>query len=223
MRRRTVVFVALGVLLLSFIGADYYLRGELYYTKRVVNALHQSVWQAVFPSRGPVTLFVRMYADQGYRRAHPYWEDRLRRAFDGAAAFFAEEFDIRFKLLSVLPWDRPEGVDDLAGILRHAARGLDRRAAQITVVMSDAGGAAAPGDGWRVAGVAHHLGDILVVGDEAVLVHELGHLFGAVDYEEGSPHYQEKTTYSYKYADSTGVIDPANRARILKHKHRLLW
>jgi hypothetical protein len=223
MKKRTVVFVALGVLLLSFAGTDFYLRGEFYYTKRVVNFLYQNTWQAVFPSHGSVTLFVRMHADQGYRRANPDWEDRLRRAFDAAAARFAHDFDIRFRLLNIVPWERPAGVDDLTGLLRHAARGLDRRAAQITVIMSDAGGAAGPGDAWRDAGVAHRLGDILVVGDEAVLLHELGHLFGAVDYEEGDPRYEEVTTYSYKYADRTEAVDPANRARILKHKHRLLW
>jgi hypothetical protein len=223
MRKRTAAFVALAVLLLSFAATDYYLRGELYYTKRVVNALYQSTWQAVFRPSGPVTLFVRMHADQGYRRTHPDWEDRLRRAFDAAATRFADEFDIRLRLLNIVPWERPAGVDDLTGLLRHAARRLDRRAAEITVIMSDAGGAAGPEDAWRDAGVAHRLGDILVIGDEAVLLHELGHLFGAVDYEEGDPRYEEETTYSYKYADRTDVIDPANRARILKHKHRLLW
>jgi hypothetical protein len=223
MKKRNVVLIVLGVLVLSFAGTDYYLRGQLYYTKRVINSLYQSGWQAVFPSSGPVELYVRMHADQSYRRTHPDWEIRLGEAFDEAAKRFAGEFDIRFKLLNIDAWERPQGMEDYADILRYAARTMDRRGEEISVIMTAKDAGWETDDRWRVAGVAHRLGNVLVVGDDALLVHELGHLFGAVDYGEGSPGYDEETTYSYRRAARTDAIDPKNRARILRHKYRLLW
>jgi hypothetical protein len=223
MKKRHIVLAVLGVFLLSFAGTDYYLRGQLYYTKRVVNFIHRAVWQTVFPSSGPVELYVRMFADQGYRRIHPDWNTRLGNAFDAAAKRFADEFDIRFLLLNIDAWDRPEGAEEYPDILRYAARNLDRRGAEISVIMTADDAGRVPEDRWRDAGVAHRLGNCVVVGDEALLVHELGHLFGAVDYGEGTPRYDEMTTYSYQYAAQTDAIDDENRARILNNKYRWLW
>jgi hypothetical protein len=223
MKKRHIVLSVLGVLLLSFAGTDYYVRGQLYYTKRVLNFLYLSTWQAVFPSSGPVELYVRIHADQDYRQTHPDWETRLTGVFDAAAERFARDFDIRLMLLNTTAWDRPEGIDSYAAVLKYAARKLERLGAQISVIMTadDAGNVSE--ESWFVAGIAHRLGDIVIVGDDALLVHELGHLFGAVDYGEGSPGYDAETTYSYRYADKTDAIDPENRARILKHKYRPLW
>jgi len=223
MKKRHIVLAVLGVFLLSFAATDYYLRGQLYYTKRVVNFLYRTTWQAVLPSSGPVELYVRMHADQSYRRIHPDWTIRLGNAFDAAAKLFADEFDIRFMLLNIEAWERPEGMEDYADILRSAARNLGRRGAEISVIMTADEDEREPDDRWRDAGVAHRLGNCLVVGDDALLVHELGHLFGAVDYGEGAPGYDVRTTYSYQYAALTDAIDPENRDRILKHKYRWLW
>jgi len=223
MKKRNVVLIALGVLLLSFAGTDYYLRGQFYYTKRVLNFLYQSTWQAVFPPSGPVDLRVRLHADQSYRKAHSDWETHLMAVFDAASERFARDFDIHFGLLNIDAWDKPEGMDDYTDILKYAARKLERLGAEISVIMTAQDAEREADDRWRDAGIAHRLGDILVVGDDALLVHELGHLFGAVDYAEGSPGYDTETTYSYRYAAQTDAIDPENRARILKHKYRPLW
>jgi hypothetical protein len=143
--------------------------------------------------------------------------------FDAASERFARDFDIHFGLLNIDAWDKPEGMDDYTDILKYAARKLERLGAEISVIMTAQDAEREADDRWRDAGIAHRLGDILVVGDDALLVHELGHLFGAVDYAEGSPGYDTETTYSYRYAAQTDAIDPENRARILKHKYRPLW
>ena len=222
-RRRQIVLSVLAILVLSFAGTDYYLRGEFYYTKRVANFLYLHTWQAVFPPSGPVKLYVRMDADQNYRRLHPGWESHLQDVFDAAARRFKEEFDIRLMLLSAGAWERPEGLDDYADILKYAARKLDRHGTDISVIMiAEEAGQARDGR-WMDAGVAHRLGNCAVVGDDALLVHELGHLFGAVDYPPGHPLYDLETTYSYQYAERMDAIDPANHARIMKNKYRPLW
>jgi len=222
-RRRNIVLGVLGIFLLSFAGADYYLRGQFYYTKRLINGVYGATWQAVFPPSGPVKLYARMVADQSYRKAHPDWKIHLYDVFRAAAARFVEEFDIRMTLVGLDAWERPDGMEEYVEILKYAARKLDRRGAEIRVIMT-AKDADRERDGrWRDAGVAHELGNVVVVGDDGLLVHELGHLFGAVDYPEGDARYDEETTYSYKYAARTEAIDPPNRDRIKKRKHRLLW
>jgi uncharacterized protein (UPF0261 family) len=143
--------------------------------------------------------------------------------FDAVARRFAEEFDIRLSLLSVGAWDRPDGLDDYTDILKYAARKLDRHGTDITLIMTVNDAARAQDGRWVDAGVAHELGSCAVVGDDALLIHELGHLFGAVDYPPGNPLYDLETTYSYQYAERTDIIDPANHARIMKNKYRPLW
>jgi hypothetical protein len=222
-RLRNIILAVLGIFLLSFAGTDYYLRGQLYYTKRVINFLALHTWQAVFPPSGPVSLYVRLAADQSYRKAHPDWKTRLAGVFEAAAKRYGEAFDIRLTLLNIDAWERPISLTDFAGILKYAARKLDRRGADIFVVMTADDAGDAQDSRWRDAGIANTLGNCIVVGDDALLVHELGHLFGAVDYPPESPLYDEMTTYSYKHDTATDAIDPANRDRILKHKYRPLW
>lgn len=52
-RRRRVVLWVLAILVLSFAGTDYYLRGQLYYTKRVANFIYLHTWQTLFPRPAP--------------------------------------------------------------------------------------------------------------------------------------------------------------------------
>jgi hypothetical protein len=78
-------------------------------------------------------------------------------------------------------------------------------------------------DRWLDVGAAHYMGNCVIVGDDFQLLHELGHLFGAVDYPPGSPGFAVESIYSYEYADRTDKIDPANHGRIMRNKHRLLW
>jgi hypothetical protein len=222
-RGRKIVLSVLAILVLSFAGTDYYLRGQLYYTKRVANFLYLHTWQAVFPPSGPVKLYVRMDVDRSYRLLHSDWESRLQDAFGAAARRFAEEFDIRLTLLSIGAWDRPDGLDDYAAILKFAARKLDRHGTDISLIVIAKDAGPEQDDRWRDAGVAHKLGNCAVVGDDALFVHELGHLFGAVDYPPGDPLYDQVTTYSYKYDTRTDAIDPANHVRIMKNKYRPLW
>ncbi len=135
-RVRNVVLAVLGIFLFSFAGTDYYLRGQLYYTKRVINALYRDTWQVAFPPSGPVKLYVRMAADQTYRSLHADWKTHLPDVFDAAANRFAGEFDIRLTLLNLDAWERPEGLDDYADILKYVLRKLDRRGADVFVVMT---------------------------------------------------------------------------------------
>jgi hypothetical protein len=222
-RVRTIVLAALLIFAVSFAGTDYFLRGHFYYAKRAANFLARYTWQAVFPPSGPVRLYIRAEADQDYRALHSDWKTRLAALLDAAAGRFVEAFDIRFTVLGIGAWERPSRLADYAGLLAYAERKIDRRGAQIVVLMTGQDEGAAEPDRWLDVGAAHYLGNCVIVGDEALLLHELGHLFGAVDYPPGRPGYEDETIYSYKFAGRTERLDAPNRARILDHKYRLLW
>ncbi len=72
-------------------------------------------------------------------------------------------------------------------------------------------------------GAAHYLGNCVIVGHDSQLLHELGHLFGTIDYPPGDPRYDLETIYSYQYADRTEIIDADNAARINRFKYRRFW
>ena len=222
-RVRNILLAVVLIFAASFAGADYYLRGHLYYTKRAVNFIVRNTWQALFPPSGPVRLYVRVEADQDYRSNHPDWRTRLPGLMDAVSARLAKEFDIHLTILAVGGWDRPEELQDYSAILIYAEKKIDMHSAQILVLMTGKDEESGRPDRWVDVGVAHYMGNCVIVGDDFQLLHELGHLFGAVDYPPGSPGFALESIYSYKYADRTDRIDPANHDRIMRNKHRLLW
>ena len=212
------------IFVLSFTVADYFLRGHAYFAKRAANFVIRNTWQAVFRPSGPVELYVRVYADQDYRRARPDWEIRLAELLDRTNERTEKEFDIHFKILGLSAWDRPEHLIEYHDILVYAEKNVDRRGTQILILMTGKDSEAAPPpDQWMDVGAAHFLGNCVIVGEESLLLHELGHLFGAVDYPPEDPRYELETIYSYQYTGRTDLIDPDNAARINKFKYRRFW
>jgi hypothetical protein len=213
----------LAVLAVSFTAADFALHGHLYYAKRVGNFIFRNTWQAVFPPSGPVRLFVRAAADGDYRDIHPDWRSRVPGLLAAAGRRFDDEFGIRLEFLGVEAWNRSDHATDYSAILARAEKSIDRKGAQILVVLIGQSPDSDDAEHWVDVGVAHYLGHCLVISDEAKLVHELGHLFGAIDYPPGAPGADDETIYSYQYAARTDRIDPANHDRIMRNKYRLFW
>jgi len=218
-----IVLLVLLIFAASFMATDYYLRGHLYYAQRAANFIYRNTWQAVFPPSGPVSLYVRAVADQDYRQAHSDWKSRITDLLVGVDERFADEFDIHFSLLGVAAWDRPEQLKEYSDILLYAEKKIDRKSTQILVIMTGKDDASRRVDRWVDVGIAHYLGNSIVVGDDFQLLHEMGHLFGTIDYPPGDPRFDIETIYSYQYANRTDQIDPANHDRIMKNKYRRLW
>lgn len=219
-----ILAAVLLIFALSFTVADYVLRGHLYFAKRAANFLYRNTWQAVFPPSGPVELFVRVLADQDYRRTRPDWEIHLADLLENINRRLGEEFDIRLRILSISPWDRPEQLTEYSAILAFAEKNVDRKSTQVLILMTGKDDhSALAADQWADAGAAHFLGNCIIVGGDSLLLHELGHLFGAIDYPPGDPRYDIETIYSYQYTDRTDIIDPDNKARINKYKYRPFW
>ena len=207
----------------SFVLTDYYTRGYLYYSKRTVNKLHEETIQKLFPPSGQVNYFIRVMADQDYRKKHPQWKLTIKDWVDWVNKRFTKDFGISFTVMEIDEWDPPENIVEYSDLLTFAAKTLNRKGADILVVFTGRESQIEPGDHFVDIGVSHYLGNCLVVGDETQLLHEMGHLFGAVDYPRESPYFNTVTIYSYRYTKSTQSIDSANQARILKHKYRFIW
>lgn len=208
----------------SFTVADYFLRGHLYFAKRAANFIYRNTWQAVFPPSGPVELFVRVYADQDYRRDRTDWKNHLEDLLDQTNRRLGKDFDIRLRILNIDSWDRPEELTEYSDILAYAEKHIDRRGTQILILMTGKDDNSTPSpDQWMDAGAAHFLGNCIIVGQDSLLLHELGHLFGAIDYPPGDRRYDLESIYSYQYTDRTEAIDPENAARINKFKYRRFW
>jgi hypothetical protein len=219
-----ILAAVLVIFALSFSVADYVLRGHAYFAKRAANFVVRNTWQTVFRPSGPVELFVRVYADQDYRRTRPDWEGRLADLLDQTKERLAGDFDIRLRVLGIGPWDRPGHLTEYRDILVHAEKNVDRKGTQILILMTGKDdGVELPPDQWMDVGAAHYLGNCVIVGHDSQLLHELGHLFGAVDYPPEDPRYELETIYSYQYADRTETIDPDNAARINRFKYRRFW
>jgi hypothetical protein len=212
------------VFILSFTVADYVLRGHAYFAKRAANFVIRNTWQAVIPPRGPVELFARVLADQDYRKSRADWKNHLTELLDRINARLGREFDVRLRLLGIDAWDRPERLIGYSDILVYAEKNVDRRSTQILILMTGKDDdTAPPPDQWMDVGAAHYLGNCIIVGHDSQLLHELGHLFGAIDYPPGDPQYDLETIYSYQYTDKTDAIDPDNAARINRFKYRVFW
>lgn len=73
-------------------------------------------------------------------------------------------------------------------------------------------------------GIAYLLGDYAVINDPGneprIALHELNHWFGALDYKQGHPLYNERTIMSYAYLNETRWLDWPNSNRVSKYSQR---
>ena len=208
---------------LSFALTDYYSRGYLYYSKRAVNSIDLETVQRLFPPSGPANYFLRVVADQEYRKNHYDWKKTVQKELASVNERFTQEFGISFTIMDIAEWNPPENVREYSDLLTLAVKSINREGADILVVFTGRESQIEPGDHLVDIGVAHYLGNCLLVGDDSQLLHEMGHLFGAIDYPRGDPNFNTVSIYSYKYIKATNNIDPANHDRIMKHKYRFIW
>ena len=208
---------------LSFMLTDYYSRGYLYYSKRVVNTVFQLTWQQWFVPTGPVYCYMKVVVDQDYRQKHPDWDPRIRAIVKRADDQFAAEFNIHLRVDTMEAWERPNGLMDFSEMITYGVKNISRGNADVLVIMTGRELDLGEGSHWVDMGVAHYLGNCILVGDDDQFMHEVGHLYGAMDYAPGDPGFQTESIYSYKYIRKTRKIDSLNHDRILAHKYRLVW
>ncbi len=172
-----------------------------------MNILYADTWQKVFPPTGTVDCFLKVVVDQDYRQKYPYWKTHVTDLVKDVNKRFFEEFGIHIYIMDISSMGRPDNMTALSDILTYGVKNINRGNADILVIMTGEGYQVTEGSHWADIGIAHFLGNCVVVGEDSQLIHELGHLFGAVDYPRGDPNFETVSIYSYRYLLRTRVID----------------
>jgi hypothetical protein len=179
----------------------------------------------------PVTIGVKVLVDDALVEQHPDWIDYVQRTLSAASSIYEKQFGVTLELTSVGRWGVPtaglssgELLEDVESrprekaqlVLGFTGRPLDDRTSGKAYTPAEDGpynGSAAVVYARAGRHSAHVRG----------LLHELGHLFGALDVTDRSaPAYRSGSWMSYAPVapGQAPWIDPANRARILERKDK---
>ena len=187
----------------------------------------------VAPDKPDRTVRVRILADQKLRESDPRWSETAGALLRGASDFFAREFGVRFVAQKIEPWshkeESPAAADLLARLKKDFAskdqpEGYDLIVAFTGEPLSSYSG----GKGMAILGDCDRgLGNYLVSRvtepyrysganaapplDVIVLVHELGHIFGA-------DHVSDPRSIMNDNFDYREDFDMKSRAIVLKNK-----
>jgi hypothetical protein len=177
----------------------------------------------------PVRVRVKVLVDDEVIAEHPDWIDYVQRVVASASQVYEKQFGISLELTSVGRWSvttagldseqllddvraRPrEGNDVLLGFTNRPFDDRTAGKAETPTPESAYNGAY----GVIYARPGHHQAHL------RTLLHELGHVFGALDITDPSdPAWVAKSFMSYAPARESDVpwIDAANRKRILERK-----
>jgi len=179
----------------------------------------------------PVSVEVKVLVDDALIEQHPDWIDYVQRTLSEASSIYEKQFGVTLELASVGRWGVPtagmssgELLDDVEARPREAAqliigftgRPLDDRTSGKAFTPPEDGpynGSAAVVYATRQRRNPHVRG----------LLHEVGHLFGALDITDPSaPGYRSGSWMSYAPVapDHAPWVDPKNRARVLARKDK---
>ncbi len=179
----------------------------------------------------PVTVEVKVLVDDTLIEQHPDWIDYVQRTLSEASSIYEKQFGVTLELASVGRWGVPtagmssgELLEDVEARPREAAhlivgftgRPLDDRTSGKAFTPPEDGpynGSAAVVYATRQRRNAHLRG----------LLHEVGHLFGALDITDPSaPGYKSGSWMSYAPVapGQAPWIDPSNRSRVLARKDK---
>ena len=187
------------------------------------------------PGRGslPVRVVrVKLVADPALRRTDPRWRDTARGLLRAASDYYEAEFGIRLAPQAVEPWRLEGTVTSSVTLMKRLRRSYPRAGGGLPhdVVIgltrqpldyyrggrarADRFGNCAEGLGNYIVS---HVGDSLayddgeLTHDAAALIHEMGHLFGAV-------HTDDPTSVMHRDFDLRTGFDAPNRAIVTANR-----
>jgi len=190
---------------------------------------------AVGPETQQRLVRIKVLADVSFRARNPEWQREARGLIEAASDYYEREFDIRLVTQSVLPWPEKERVPSTPELLARvkkdfavAAKSSDYdlivafTAERVSRVLT-AGRPRVDRIGDCAQGLANYA--IVPVAavfryrgpnaepelDELALIHEIGHVFGAVHVEDPNSLMNEEFGYRTEF-------DAKNRATIQKNK-----
>lgn len=190
---------------------------------------------AIGPETPQRLVRIRVLADVPFRARNLEWQREARALIEGASDYYEREFDIRLVTQSVLPWPEKERIPSTPELLARlkkdfavAAKSGDYdlivafTAERVSRVLTagrprvDRIGDCAQGLAnyviVPVTAVFHYRGpNAEPEFDELALIHEIGHVFGAVHVEDQNSLMNEEFGYRTEF-------DAKNRTTIQKNK-----
>ncbi len=179
----------------------------------------------------PVAVGVKVLVDDALVQRRPDWIDYVQRTVSRASSVYQKQFGVQLELVSVGRWGVPtEGLSSLE--LLEDVQARPREAASLVVGFTERPlDDRTSGKAFTPEADAPFNASAAVVYANAShrdahlrsLLHELGHLFGALDIADARhPDYQSGSWMSYAPVPESQApwIDAANRARILERKQK---
>jgi len=178
---------------------------------------------------------VKALADPSFRARNPHWDKELRGLIEAASDYFEREFDIRLVTQSAEAWPERERIPSTAGLLVKLKRDFPAAknggAFDLIVAFTAEGTSRYLPEGRprvdRIGDCRQGLGSYVVTTvsepflysgersdleyDLAVLIHELGHIFGA-------EHVRDGTSIMRENFDQGSEFDMNNRNVILTNR-----
>jgi hypothetical protein len=178
---------------------------------------------------------VKVLADPALRQRNPSWDNEVRGLIEAASDYYEREFNVRFITQSTAPWPARERISSTAELLAKLKTDfpLARKTADHDLIVAFTGETASRYTAAgrprvdRIGNCYDGLGYYAVVPvreifryggasaeltyDNVALVHELGHIFGAVHVTDGQSIMNEIFDYRTEF-------DLKNRDIILKNR-----
>jgi len=201
----------------------------------ILSALFILSCAAVGPETQQRLIRIKVLADVSFRARNPDWQREARALIEAASDYYEREFDIRLVTQSVLPWPEKERVPSTPELLARLKKDFavtaksgdyDLIVALTAERVSRVLTAGRPRVD-RIGDCAQGLANYVIVPttavfryhgpnaepefDELALIHEIGHVFGAVHVEDQNSLMNEEFGYRTEF-------DSKNRATIQKNK-----
>ncbi len=166
-------------------------------------------------------IIVKVVIDDKYKQKNKNSEERIVDLFNEVSVIYENQFRIKFILKDFEEWSSESDSDDKRAMLNEVKRKFQiMPEIDIVVAFTDQ----KTNYLWWM-GVAEYLGNYALVGvsddaffEKRIIAHEIGHLFGAIDYDgyHGSPF----SVMNYDFFKETDYFDMKNVKIIMKNKFR---
>lgn len=164
---------------------------------------------------------VMAVVDKKYQKENKDWRKRTVGLFDEVSTIYEKQFMIKLVLKDIKEWNSESDNSNRMAMLHEVKRKFPITP-EIDIVVAFTN--QKTNYLWWI-GTAEHLGNYALVGvniddffEKRIITHEIGHLFGAIDYDgyHGSPY----SVMNYDFFKETDYFDAGNITMIMKNKWR---
>jgi len=164
-------------------------------------------------------VYVKAVVDEEYRQMERNWKEKIPDSIQAASAQFEKQFKIRFVLTEIEEWNS-ESPNNNRALLFQEIKKKFPIVSDIDIIIAFTHQKSSYV--WWL-GTAEQLGNYVLIGiagypKKQTLVHEIGHIFGAIDYD--GYHGSSYSVMNYDFWKTTEYFDKENAEKIMENKWR---